>query len=88
MECEDTLSEWKIDNCMMEMKRLQIDVLKYLVQWITDVGRCEYEIKNRIEIARSTFIKMRDVLTHRNYFSLLVPTNLDITESMVEDQQH
>ena len=32
-------------------------------QWILDDGRCECEIKNRIEIARSTFIKMRDVLT-------------------------
>ena len=38
---------------------------KYLGQWITDDGKCECEIKNQIEIARSTFIKMRDVLTSR-----------------------
>ena len=38
---------------------------KYLGQWITDDGRYECEIKNQIEIARSTFIKMRDMLTSR-----------------------
>ena len=36
---------------------------KYLSQWITDDGRYECEIKNQTEIARSTFLKMRDVLT-------------------------
>ena len=30
---------------------------------MTDNGRCECEIKNGIEIAKSTFIKMKDVLT-------------------------
>ena len=40
----------------------QVKKFKYLGQWITDDARCECEIKNRIEIARSTFIKMRDVL--------------------------
>ena len=43
----------------------QVKTFKYLGQWITDDGRCECEIKNRIEIARSTFIKMRDVLISR-----------------------
>jgi hypothetical protein len=43
----------------------QVKKFKYLGQWITDDGRCECEIKNRIEIARSTFIKMRDVLISR-----------------------
>ena len=43
----------------------QVKKFKYLGQWITDYGRCECEIKNRIEIARSTFIKMRDVLISR-----------------------
>ena len=43
----------------------QVTKFKYLSQWNTDHGRCECEIKNRIEIARSTFIKMRDVLTSR-----------------------
>ena len=41
----------------------QVKVFKYMGQWIIDGGGCECEIKNRIEIARSTFIKMRDVLT-------------------------
>ena len=43
----------------------QVKKLKYLDQWITEDGRCECEIKNGIEIARSTFIKMTDVLTSR-----------------------
>ena len=43
----------------------QVKKFKYLGQWITDIGRCECEIKNRIEIARNTFIKMRDMLTSR-----------------------
>ena len=43
----------------------QIKKFKYLGQWITDDGRCECEIKNRIELAKSTFIKLRDVLTSR-----------------------
>ena len=41
----------------------QLKKFKYLGQWIIDDGRCEWEMKNQIEIARSTFIKMRDVLT-------------------------
>ena len=41
----------------------QVEKFNYQGQWITDDGRCEYEIKNQTEIARSTFIKMRDVLT-------------------------
>ena len=45
--------------------REQVKKFKYLGQWITDDGRCKCEIKNRIEIYRSTFIKMRDVLTSR-----------------------
>jgi hypothetical protein len=43
----------------------QVKKFKYLGQWITDDGGCECEIKTRIEIAKSTFIKMRDVLTSR-----------------------
>ena len=42
--------------------------LRYLGQWITDDGRCDCEIKNRIDIARSTFMKMRDVLTLRKFY--------------------
>ena len=36
----------------------QIKKFKYLGQWISDDDRCECETKNRIEIARSTFIKI------------------------------
>ena len=43
----------------------QVKKFKYLGQWITNDGTCECEIKKRIEIARSTFIKMRDALTSR-----------------------
>ena len=43
----------------------QVKKFKYLGQCITGDGGCECEIKNRIEIARSTFIKMRDVLISR-----------------------
>ena len=41
----------------------QVKKFQYLGQWITDDGRCKCEIRNGLEIARSTFIKMRDVLT-------------------------
>ena len=41
----------------------QVKKFKYLAEWITDNGKCKCEIKNGIEIARSTFIKLRDVLT-------------------------
>ena len=40
----------------------QVTTFKYLSQGITEDGRCKCEIKNQIEITRSTFIKMRDVL--------------------------
>ena len=43
----------------------QVKKFRYLGQWIIDDGGCECEIKNQIESARSTFIKMRDVLTSR-----------------------
>jgi len=39
----------------------QVKKFKYLGQWITDDGRCKCEIKNRTEIVRSTFIKIRDL---------------------------
>ena len=35
----------------------QVKKFKYLGRWMTDDGRCECEIKNQIEIARSTFIE-------------------------------
>ena len=43
----------------------QVDGFIYLCQRMTSDGRCEAEVKRRIEIARSTFINMRDLLTAR-----------------------
>ena len=43
----------------------QVDKFKYLGQWITADGRCDVEVKSRIEIARKTFLKLKDVLTTR-----------------------
>ena len=44
----------------------QVQKFKYLGQWITDDGRCELEVRSRIEMARSVFLKMRDVLTSQS----------------------
>ena len=44
----------------------QVAKFKYLGQWITEDGRCDTEVKCRIEIARSIFIKMRDVFCSRS----------------------
>ena len=59
--CHDETSDVRIavNGQVLE----QVKKFKYLGQWITDDGRCECDIKNQIEIARSTFIKMRDMLT-------------------------
>ena len=64
--------EEKIDK---EKKRVNITVngvlieyvsrFKYLGQWITTDGPCDFEIKTRIEIARGVFLKMRDVFASR-----------------------
>ena len=43
----------------------QVEKFTYLGQWITEEGRCQCEINKRIEIAKSTFIKTRDMLTSR-----------------------
>ena len=43
----------------------QVKKFKYLAQWITDDCRYECEIRNRIEIVRSTFIKTRDAFNSR-----------------------
>ena len=44
----------------------QVSKFKYLGQWITEDGKCDLEVKCRIEIAKSTFTKMRDVLCSRS----------------------
>ena len=63
MVCRDETPDVKIvaNGQVLE----QVTKFKYLGQWITDDGRCKCEIKNQIEITRSTFVKMRDVLTSR-----------------------
>jgi len=43
----------------------QVDRFKYLGQCITSDGRCDVEVKSRIEIAKKAFIKLKDVLTWR-----------------------
>ena len=43
----------------------QVSKYIYLGQNITDDTRCEAEIKRRIEIARSTFLAMKDLFTDR-----------------------
>ena len=44
----------------------QVKKFKYLGQWITEDGRCDLEVKTRIEMARSAFVKLRDVLTSKS----------------------
>ena len=43
----------------------QVKKFKYLGQQITEDGRCDSEVKARIAIARSSFIKLKDVLTSK-----------------------
>ena len=43
----------------------KVDKFKYLGQWLTADGRCDVAVKSRIEIARKTFIKLKNVLTSR-----------------------
>ena len=51
-------------NIYIEGKVLeQVKTFKYLGQQITDDGKCEIDIRSRIEIARGNFLKMKDVLT-------------------------
>ena len=38
---------------------------QYLGQIVTDDGRCDTEIKRRIGIAKTSFVKMKDVLTSK-----------------------
>ena len=44
----------------------QVETFKYLGQTITSDGRSDTAIRQRIEIARQTFLNMSDVLTARN----------------------
>ena len=51
-----------IDGKVLE----QVKTFKYLGQQITDDGKCEADIRSRIEIARGNFLKMKDALTSRS----------------------
>ena len=52
----------KVDGTTLE----QVETFKYLGQTITSDGRSDTAIRQRIEIARQTFLNMSDVLTARN----------------------
>ena len=53
-------------NIMVNGQKLeQVQKFKYLGQWITEDGRCNLEVKTRIEIARSAFTKLRNILTSK-----------------------
>ena len=49
----------KVDGVTLE----QVDSYQYLGQLITEDGRCEKEIRRRIGIAKTNFLKMKNVLT-------------------------
>ena len=48
----------KVDGVILE----QVESYQYLGQIITEDGRCENEIRRRIGIAKTNFLKMKDVL--------------------------
>ena len=54
--------EIKVDDKTLE----QVKQYLYLGHIITEDGKCEVEIRRRIEIARSNFLGMKNLLTTRN----------------------
>ena len=53
-------------NITLEVSPIQqTNSITYLGSLITEDGRCEKEVKRRIEITRSAFIKMNKILTSR-----------------------
>ena len=52
----------KVGEAILE----QVKSYQYLGQLITEDGRCENEIRRRIGIARTNFLKMKDVLVTKN----------------------
>ena len=52
----------KVDGVTLE----QVESYQYLGQLITEDGRCETEIRRRIGIARTNFLKMKDVLVTKS----------------------
>ena len=53
--------EISVDGKILE----QVDKYIYLGHIITEEGRCEVEIRRRLEIARSNFMNMKNLLTAR-----------------------
>ena len=51
--------EIKVDGVILE----QVESYQYLGQLITEDGRCEKDIRRRISIAKTNFLKMKNVLT-------------------------
>ena len=51
----------RVNGQMLE----QVHRFEYLGQWISDDGKCEVDVKCRIEVARNSFVKLRDVLASR-----------------------
>ena len=57
----------EIPNVKIELDGQEVEQVSkfvYLGELITENGKCEEEIRRRIEIARKSFIKMRTVLTN------------------------
>ena len=55
----------------------QVDKYTYLGQVITEDGRCEVEIRRRIQIAKTNFLKMKNILTSRKI-------NIEIRRKIME----
>ena len=64
--CRDKNEQHRVSINLNGQVLEQVDKFKYLGQLITDDGRCDQEVKCRIEIARSSFIKMRDVFCSKS----------------------
>ena len=59
---DDTRINIKVDGVILE----QVESYQYLGQLITEDGRCEKEIRRRIGIAKTNFLKMKDVLVSKS----------------------
>ena len=59
---DNTRINIKVDGVILE----QVESYQYLGQLITEDGRCEKEIRRRIGIAKTNFLKMKDVLVSKS----------------------
>ena len=64
--CRDTEGNQRIFFKVNGEDLEQVDKFKYLGQWINEDGTCDQEVKCRIEMARTAFIKMRDIFCSRS----------------------